>query len=304
MTFASEASKIVTNKYFLYFIVFLAASNVLGYIVTNKINAVIFFVLVAFLISNFSKNMTIILLVAIIATNLLMANKSMREGMENSSMNMDTETDKSLTEEQKAKAKENAKAKSEMVDTETVDTEKLTDVDRKLGKGLSTLKESDNSEEAKAKLDAKKSMASEENTEGEFDDMESKDIVDPSNRDLNKRKKEPETFKANSSSKKNVNGFHNKKGNSSLSNAAPVNGSSRIDYATTLENAYTDLDNILGSDKIGKLTNDTQKLMGQQQKLFDTMNNMIPMIETAKGMMDQLDMGQLNGLANMAKGLK
>ena len=293
MNFASEASKLVTNKYFLYFIVFLAASNVLGYIVTNKINAVIFFALVAFLISNFSKNMAVVLLIAIIATNLLMANKSMREGMENATMTT------SLTEEQKATAKDNATAKAE-----SVDTDKLSSVDHQLGAGLSALKKSGNSEEAKAKLEAKKNTAMEDNTEGDFEDMESKNIVDPSNRDLNKRKTETETFKANSSSKKNVNGFHNKKGNSSLSNAAPVNGSSRIDYATTLENAYTNLDNILGSDSIGKLTNDTQRLMTQQQKLFDTMNNMVPLIDTAKGMMESLDMGQLNGLANMAKDLK
>ena len=293
MNFASEASKLVTNKYFLYFIVFLAASNVLGYLVTNKINAVIFFVLVAFLVSNFSKNMAVVLLIAIIATNLLMANRSMREGMENATMTT------SLTEEQKATAKDNATAKAD-----SVDTDKLSSVDHQLGAGLSQLKKSGNSEEAKAKLEAKKTTAMEENTEGDFEDMESKNIVDPSNRDLNKRKTETETFKANSSSKKNVNGFHNKKGNSSLSNAAPVNGSSRIDYATTLENAYTNLDNILGSDSIGKLTNDTQRLMTQQQKLFDTMNNMVPLIDTAKGMMESLDMGQLNGLANMAKDLK
>jgi len=293
MNFASEASKLVTNKYFLYFIVFLAASNVLGYIVTNKINAVIFFALVAFLMSNFSKNMAVILLIAIIATNLLMANKSMREGMENATMTT------SLTEEQKATAKDKATAKAD-----SVDTDKLSSVDHQLRAGLSELKKSGNSEEAKAKLEAKKNTAMEDNTEGDFEDMESKNIVDPSNRDLNKRKTETETFKANSSSKKNVNGFHNKKGNSSLSNAAPVNGSSRIDYATTLENAYTNLDNILGSDSIGKLTNDTQRLMTQQQKLFDTMNNMVPLIDTAKGMMESLDMGQLNGLANMAKDLK
>jgi hypothetical protein len=293
MNFANEASKLVTNKYFLYFIVFLAASNVLGYIVTNKINAVIFFALVAFLMSNFSKNMAVILLIAIIATNLLMANKSMREGMENATMST------SLTEEQKATAKDKAAAKAD-----SVDTDKLSSVDHQLGAGLSQLKKSGNSEEAKAKLEARKNTAMEENTEGDFEDMESKNIVDPSNRDLNKRKIETETFKANSSSKKNVNGFHNKKGNSSLSNAAPVNGSSRIDYATTLENAYTNLDNILGSDSIGKLTNDTQRLMTQQQKLFDTMNNMVPLIDTAKGMMESLDMGQLNGLANMAKDLK
>lgn len=296
MNFASEASKLVTNKYFLYFVAFLAASNVLGYIVTNKINAVIFFALVAFLMSNFSKNMTVVLLVSIVATNLLMANKSMREGLENATISS------SLTEEQKASAKDSAKAKSETIDTD-IDTDKLSSVDHKLGAGLSALKKSGNSEEAKAKLDSKKASLTED-TEEAFEDMEYKPVVDQNNRDLNKRKTETETFKANSSSKKNVNGFHNKKGNSSLSNAAPVNGASRIDYATTLENAYTNLDNILGSDGISKLTDDTQRLMSQQQKLFDTMNNMIPMIDTAKGMMDSLDMSQLNGLANMAKNIK
>lgn len=42
MSIANEASKLLTNKYFLYFIVFLAVSNVLGYLVTNKLNAVVF----------------------------------------------------------------------------------------------------------------------------------------------------------------------------------------------------------------------------------------------------------------------
>ena len=83
MSFASEASKLLTNQYFLYFIVFLAVTNVMGYLVTNKINAVAFFILVCILMYNFSKNMTVVLIVAIVATNLLMVNKSMREGMEN-----------------------------------------------------------------------------------------------------------------------------------------------------------------------------------------------------------------------------
>ena len=82
MSFAKEASKLLTNKYFLYFILFLAVSNVVGYLVTNKINAVIFFVLICVLMTNFSKNMVVVLIVAIISTNLLMANKSMREGFE------------------------------------------------------------------------------------------------------------------------------------------------------------------------------------------------------------------------------
>ena len=95
MSFANEASKLLTNKYFLYFIVFLAVSNVLGYLVTNKINAVIFFALICLLMANFSKNMIVVLIVAIIATNLLMVNGKMREGLENA------EGTTELTDEQK-----------------------------------------------------------------------------------------------------------------------------------------------------------------------------------------------------------
>ena len=100
MSFASQASNLLTNKYFLYFIVFLAASNVLGYLVTNNIHAVIFFALIGFLMSNFSKNMAVVLLVAIIATNLLMVNKSMREGMTNDdgTTSDDTTTDATTTD--------------------------------------------------------------------------------------------------------------------------------------------------------------------------------------------------------------
>ena len=269
MNFASEASKLLCNKYFLYFIVFLTVSNVLGYIVTNKVNAVIFFALVAFLMTSFSKNMAVILLVAIIATNLLMANKSTREGLENATI-------------------DTAKA--------SVDTDKLDSVDPQIGSGLKALKSTGNVKAAKEKIS--------ENPIND-DEEEVGQIVDPNNRSLNKKTTETETFVPNTagSSGKKKAGFHNAKGGSAFKDAAPVNANSRIDYASTLEGAYDNLDRILGSDGINKLTGDTQKLMVQQQKLFQTMEGMIPMINQAKEMMSGIDMSQLGGLADMANSL-
>lgn len=268
MNFASEASKLLCNKYFLYFIVFLTISNVLGYIVTNKVNAVIFFTLVAFLMTSFSKNMAVILLVAIVATNLLMVNKSTREGLENATIKT------------------------------SVDSDKLDSVDSQLGNGLKALKSTGNVDAAKAKLSEKKTNNVDEAEE------EVGQIVDPNNRSLNKKTTETETFVPNTaSSGKKKAGFHNAKGGSSFKDAAPVNGNSRIDYASTLEGAYDNLDKILGSDGINKLTGDTQKLMVQQQKLFETMQGMVPMINQAKDMMSGIDMSQLGGLADMANSL-
>jgi hypothetical protein len=271
MNFASEASKLLCNKYFLYFIVFLTVSNVLGYIVTNKVNAVIFFALVAFLMTSFSQNMAVILLVAIIATNLLMANKSTREGLENATIDA-------------------TKA--------SIDTDKLDSVDSQLGNGLKALKSTGNVDAAKAKL-------SEKQINGVDDEEEVGQIVDPNNRSLNKKTTETETFVPNTSgsSGKKKAGFHNAKGGSAFKDAAPVNANSRIDYASTLEGAYDNLDKILGSDGINKLTGDTQKLMVQQQKLFETMQGMVPMINQAKDMMSGIDMSQLGGLADMANSL-
>ena len=298
MNFASEASKLLTNKYFLYFIVFLAASNVLGYLVSNKINAVIFFALVAFLVSNFSKNMSVILLVAIIATNLLMANKTMREGLENATMTT------SLTDEQKDSAQAKVEDKKSTVTLtdeqqekkDSINTNNLDDIDPQLGSGLNALKTSDNTTVAKAAL--KKKATSDGVTYTSDENIEIQD--DPNNRGI-KRTTEPLTFKPVNARKS---AFHNPKGSSSLSNAAPVNGGARFDYATTLEDAYTNLEGMLGSDGISKLTDDTAKLMNQQKQLFKTMETMMPMVTSAKDMIDTLDMNKLGGMADMLKGVK
>ena len=234
MSFTNEASKILTNTYFLYFVVFLAATNVFGYLVTNKINATIFFALVAFLSSHFSKNMAVILLIAIVATNLVMVNQTMREGLTGKVDNEDK-----------------------------VDKDKLAAVDPDLSEGVDALEKTGNVDDAKAAL--------------------------------NSTQKDPIPSEA----PKKKESFHNGKGTSSLKNAAPVG--ERVDYASTIEGAYENLDKILGGDGINKLTSDTQRLMGQQQKLFDTMQGMAPMLADAKKMLGGFDMKELGNLANMVK---
>jgi hypothetical protein len=83
-----------------------------------------------------------------------------------------------------------------------------------------------------------------------------------------------------------------------------------IDYATTIEDAYDELNNILGSDGIHRLTSDTQSLMKQQMQLAKAMEGMTPvikqiapMVENLKGMMGQLGEGKegLGGIMDLAK---
>lgn len=82
------------------------------------------------------------------------------------------------------------------------------------------------------------------------------------------------------------------------------NKSYDIDYATTVEEAYDELNNLLGSDGIQKLTSDTQHLMEQQMQLAKAMESMTPMmkslapmVENLKGMMGDNNINEMMSLA-------
>jgi len=82
-----------------------------------------------------------------------------------------------------------------------------------------------------------------------------------------------------------------------------------VDYASTIEDAYDELNKILGSDGIKRLTGDTQKLMKQQLQLAESMKSMQPLIagmtplmEQAKGLLGNMgENSNLNELTNIAK---
>ena len=92
----------------------------------------------------------------------------------------------------------------------------------------------------------------------------------------------------------------------------PKNKSSKIDYASTIESAYDDLNNIIGGDGIKRLTSDTQNLMKQQLELAKSMEAMTPLIqgimpmaEKAQEMMASMDTNGagLGGIMDLAKKL-
>jgi len=253
MSFAKEASKLLTNKYFLYFMVFLAATNMLGYLVTNKLNALIFFALVALITFQFSKNMAVVLLVAIIATNFLMSTSLIREGLENQ---LDS-----------ASATNNSTSDTNNSTSDTNNSTSNTSINN--GK----------KEMVKNKIDDAVKQAL------ETSDSSSK-IIDTNNSDLNKNvsKDEPEGVVQSANVKSKTD-----------EHFGP-----RLDYAATIEQSYQNLDELLGSDSIKQLTNDTQKLMSQQQNLFNTMNQMAPVLEGATTMLKTFD---IKGLTESLKNI-
>jgi len=73
----------LSNQTVLYVVFGLSLASLLGYVMTNKTDAVVFFLLAGFITSHFSKNMTVIMLVSLLVTNLVFTVNRMREGMEN-----------------------------------------------------------------------------------------------------------------------------------------------------------------------------------------------------------------------------
>lgn len=82
-----EIKRLLKDRYVLYIVLFLAVTNLFGYIVTGNLEAVVFFLIVGFLTTYFSKNMIIVMLVAMLTTNFLVAGKrvggAVREAMTN-----------------------------------------------------------------------------------------------------------------------------------------------------------------------------------------------------------------------------
>jgi hypothetical protein len=78
-------------------------------------------------------------------------------------------------------------------------------------------------------------------------------------------------------------------------------GSSRVDMGSTLEQAYDDLNSVLGSDGIKNLTADTQNLMKQQLHLAEAMKEMGPLMQQAQSMLKTLNIDGLGDLPSLIK---
>jgi hypothetical protein len=195
---------LLTNKIVLNIVCVLSALNLIGYLAMGKITAILFFIVLAILITQFNKNMIIVLGVPLILVNLFVAKGySFVEGMENNTKTNTTKPHHDSKEKKKPHKKPSAQ-------------------DNKVGQlPITPLEPTENNE----------------------------------------------SFEV---------------GRAKRRGAGP-----QIDYAATVEDAYDNLNSILGGEGIQRLTGDTQKLMKQQMQLAESMTAMKPMIESLGPMMDQ-----------------
>ena len=229
----SVLKKLLTNKIVLNVVTIIAFLNMIGYLITGKITLILFFIVLAILITHFSRNMIIVLGIPLFVVNLFAMNyTSDIEGMEN----------------------------NENSNTNNVDTDKI----------KSAIQD---------KINEQKSTSDTSNTdnkpEGKTNQGLPKTSLDSS------KKTTDESFEVG---------------------RAKRSGGYDIDYASTIEDAYDQLNNILGSDGIKRLTDDTQKLMKQQMQLAESMSQMGPMIQGMGPMMEQAK-GLLEGMGDSNGGM-
>lgn len=181
-----KLNPLLKNKNVLYVVAFIAIITVISYISKQDWNAILFFGLIGCISTYFSKNMIIVLSIAIISTNLMIYVKSngLMEGMKNGSTNGSR---------------------------------------RDIAKAAIKKKVTDKTQEVQ--------------------------------------------------------------GNAST--GVPKKGS-KLDYASTLEKAYENLDNLVGSEGINNMTKHSERLAKQQKNLMKGLENLAPLMDTATSMMDKL----------------
>jgi type IV secretory pathway VirB10-like protein len=243
MKMPSSVSKLLENKYVLYFVFFLAITNVFGYMVTGNLNAVILFILVGYLVYCFNKNMIIVLTVPLILTSIFMSSGIIKEGLENATASAPTTTTAPATPPATATppaSTQPAQKKPATVAATTPTTPTTPTLPAPI-------------------IEPEQQATKAEEPQGHEQTTEHAGMTT--------------MYKKNN----------------------------RIDYASTVEDAYGDLNKILGGDGIKRLTEDTQKLMGQQMQLAEAMKSMSPLLEQAKGLMAGFDMKQFGDITAMAK---
>ena len=161
----------------------------------------------------------------------------------------------------------------------------------------------------KTKEGAKNNGDDDEKDDSEKDADEKKDAsAKEKKKDAGMKEKENETIKTQKKS--------DKQGMTKLSpasydgkdedegDAAHSKGSSnRIDYASTLEQAYDNIENIIGEEGVRGLTDQTKSLMNQQKQLMENMKDMGPLLKSAEGFMKQITgNGGIGGITEMLKG--
>ena len=224
------------NKYFLYVMLFLGISTVLGFMSVKNYNAVILFLVVTFAMRYFTKNIGIMMLVAVLLSNIISVKSTIegmqsKEGYKDADSEIESGSDSDLADSAKVAQRPKKKRKTK---TKSAAMSKI----------LNNVNSEDKNGEGMAPIDYKMSKTS------EVDDDED-----------------------------------------------------MIDLQSTQQAAYENLNKIIGDKGFSKMTQDTQKLMSQQENLAKAMESIGPLLQNAEKMMEGLNLDKFTGMLDKLNGM-
>jgi hypothetical protein len=280
----------------LYVILFLAVTNVLGFITMNNVNALVLFVIVGVVASRFTKNMSYILATSLVVTNgyLLVQRKMSREGM---------------------KASEDKEDPAKPDDDDIIETPEIMAIQAKIPPKGGVRHADDDTKTmdiSGVNIDASGNRIDQ--------DIQQLAPLSYSTRDNDKASNGNKARGGNNvvggTETKNTDkkdGFVSKNQRLSPGSLEPKKKSSktkvedddtRVDYASTLEMAYDNLQTMLGDEGIKGLSSETRRLAKQQQNLIASLNDMAPILKDAQSTLTNLKMPDMNSMKSIMGMLK
>jgi hypothetical protein len=246
-----KLNSLLKDKNVLYVILFLAITNIFGYLMLRNFDAIVFFFVVGFLSTYFSKNMIVVMIIAMISTNLLVGTKLLgkyKEGM----------ATQATTGTPAAGAATAGAATTPMSPPPASAPVSMTTPPAAPAPAASA---------APTLSSIPPAMAKKNNTQkpNVIDNMTtltpaSLDGSDDDTTDLIQARKP------------------------------------KINFASTLESAYDNLDKLLSSDSINRMSDDTQRLAQKQQVLMGNIEKLVPFIGKAENLLKGMNSDKMGGM--------
>ena len=279
----------------LYVVLFLAVTNVLGFITMNNVNALLLFVVVGLVATRFTKNMSYILVASLLVTNgyLLIQRRMSREGM---------------------KASEDKEDPANPDEADIIETPEIRAIQKKIppkGGVRHTNDDVTTMDISGVNVDASGNRINLDVQQLAPLSYSTRDNDKASNG--NDKARGGNNIVGGTNTNKNMkDGFVSKNqrlspGSLESKKKSPEDEDIRVDYASTLEMAYDNLQTMLGDEGIKGLSSETRRLAKQQQNLISSLNDMAPILKDAQSTLTNLkmpDMNSMKSIMGMLKGRK
>ena len=316
--------KIFSNKYFLYLTALFSIGNVMGYLAKEKYESVSFFLAVGLLSSYFSKNMSVVLLIALITTTIFSYN-TLTEGFKEGVKTAEEKEEKKIAESEAVEAAAAEAIEEARYNALTTEEKEKEDAAKKVAEKAATATATVTTattlktpppathatEDAGIEITVAAAACSVfENDKWAKPQSLMNETVCRAAMKTDIKKTCWGTIGKDGACIAAAEGYANmKKKSATESREARVDGvdetvGDRIDYANTMKQSMNNLQDMLGADGMKGLASETKRLVSQQKELVDSLGQMAPVLNSAKSTLDSLNLPDMKGITNILATLK